>query len=149
MFPSPCGVLVVKRSTSFHSDSSDEHIVSVPLRGFGSETSCSGPISVYNSKKVSVPLRGFGSETHVVERRDIITGEVSVPLRGFGSETKKTMEEQNNKRTLNEVSVPLRGFGSETFFPTNKTCEVNGKEIKFPSPCGVLVVKPFTFRAYI
>ncbi len=113
MFPSPCGVLVVKR-------------------GFQEFTV--GKIMV---EMVSVPLRGFGSETRQRLLLPPPRTQVSVPLRGFGSETTPEKAEAAIKK-WHDVSVPLRGFGSETVHFSHRRNDLHGK---FPSPCGVLVVK--------
>ncbi len=62
-FPSPCGVLVVKPALKTDGGGLAILGVSVPLRGFGSETTRDYNWSQYPIVTVSVPLRGFGSET--------------------------------------------------------------------------------------
>jgi len=68
---------------------SDLLVVSVPLRGIGSEKQTAGD-GGYSQEpsRVSVPLRGIGSEKleHANQVIQFLCGSVSVPLRGIGSE---------------------------------------------------------------
>ena len=140
MFPSPCGVMVVKHS-SFISLPPALSRVSVPLRGNGRETlkihlwiaricCVSVPLrgngretvfstySCFNKsrRRVSVPLRGNGRETRAPSLKYKLQPQhlVSVPLRGNGRETTGLLSQ--HPAASSTVSVPLRGNGRETQF---------------------------------
>jgi len=116
--------------------------VSVPLRGFGLESSRFEHRICGSSLLVSVPLRGFGLESGLtaVLSTSMRRENVSVPLRGFG------LESINYSRTTVvpaerfHVSVPLRGFGLERFLLAQHSL-FHSLSKQFPSPCGDLVWK--------
>jgi len=65
------------------------YVVSVPLRGIGSEKQYQGAVIIdcKGLGGVSVPLRGIGSEKQeLVQIAAVAIAGVSVPLRGIGSE---------------------------------------------------------------
>ena len=115
-FPSPCGVMGLKLWLSLFS-------LSVLFTAFPS------PCGVMGLKRILVSLfalliaASFG---------------VSVPLRGNGFET-PARKNKSCKLGCNEVSVPLRGNGFETQGDSLSSNQ-NGK--LFPSPCGVMGLKP-------
>jgi len=85
---------------------------------------------------VSVPLRGIGSEKLQagIGTLKVIKNDVSVPLRGIGSE--KQLRAVKTKLGAREnVSVPLRGIGSEKQSRTHVKTKAPGTYV-FPSPCG-------------
>ena len=90
---------------------------------------------------VSVPLRGNGFETSDTKKALIRPNDsvVSVPLRGNGFETVCISDWKMVGYMSGRVSVPLRGNGFETvnyFFQRERT------KVRFPSPCGVMGLKP-------
>ena len=60
--------------------------------------------------------------------------QVSVPLRGYGFEMLPSRLEEGERL---RVSVPLRGYGFEIF----NTTIASEDDVKFPSPCGDMVLK--------
>ena len=108
-------------------------MVSVPLRGYGFEIKNDLP-EYYKSTVFPSPY-GDMVLKYPCRMTCLVYSLVSVPLRGYGFEIHTGGGRYG--QLAEDVSVPLRGYG----FEMSMAITYPEKVLKFPSPCGDMVLK--------